>query len=161
MNNTKSYVDMLVNSLNKKYEILRQLEKIEEKQEEAIFDSKVTPDKLNQLFDEKNKCIEKLEELDLGFEQLYERTREDILSDKEAYKEDILAMQDLIRKISDITVSLQARQTRNKEKYMAFFENKKKEIKTFKRSSKTVSNYYKNMYNSHQEGSSYFLDKKK
>ena len=161
MNQTKNYVDMLVNSLEKKYNTLLNMEKLEIKQEEFISNKKVTAEELSNLFDEKARYIEKLEELDLGFEKLYERTTIDIKDNKELYKEEILKMQDLIRKISDLTVSLQARQNRNKEKYKVFFENKKQEIKQFKKSSKTVSNYYKNMYNSHQEGSSYFLDKKK
>ena len=161
MKETKSYIDMLINSLQKKYDVLVILDKNERKQEEALAGQKVTPDELNALFDEKNNCINKLEELDLGFERLYERTREEINANKDMYKKEIILMQDIIRRISDLTVSLQARQTRNRERYMAFFENKKQEVKKFKRSSKTVSSYYKNMYNSHQEGESYFLDRKK
>ncbi len=161
MTRTKNYVDMLVNSLDKKYNTLLSIEKLEIKQEEAILNKKITPEELEEIFNEKGRCIEKLEELDLGFEQLYERTKIDIGENKELYKEEIIRMQDLIRKISDLTVSLQARQNRNRDRYVSFFENKKQEIKQFKKSSKTVSNYYKNMYNSHQEGSSYFLDKKK
>ena len=152
---------MLINSLQKKYNVLVTLDKNERKQENALAGQEITPDELEALFDEKNNCISKLEELDLGFEKLYEKTREEITSNKEMYKEEIMHMQDLIRKISDLTVSLQARQTRNRERYMAFFDNKKQEVKKFRRSSKTVSSYYKNMYNSHQEGESYFLDKKK
>ncbi|MBE5935014.1 MAG: flagellar protein FliT [Lachnospiraceae bacterium] len=161
MNETKNYIDILVDSLEKKYNTLVKIEEIEKKQEDVLLGKKVSATEFNDLFDEKGKYIEKLEELDLGFEKLYERVKEELGDNKDTYKEEILAMQDLIRKISDLTVSLQARQNRNKEKYMAFFSNKKQEIKQFKMSSKTVSNYYKNMYNSHQEGSSYFLDKKK
>ena len=161
MKETKSYIDMLINSLQKKYNVLVTLDKNERKQENALAGQEITPDELEVLFDEKNNCISKLEELDLGFEKLYEKTREEIIGNKDMHKEEIMHMQDLIRKISDLTVSLQARQTRNRERYMAFFDNKKQEVKKFRRSSKTVSSYYKNMYNSHQEGESYFLDKKK
>ena len=160
MRETKSYVDMLVNSLKKKYDTLLELEKLEKKQE-ALLQEEVTPEKIDNILNAKNDNMNKLEDLDLGFEKLYERAREDIAENKELYKEEIIKMQDLIRNISDLTASLRAMQTRNKERYMAFFDNKKHEVKQFKRSSNTVSNYYKNMYNSHQEGSSYFLDKKK
>ena len=124
MNETKNYVDMLINSLNKKYNTLLNLEKLEIRQEEVLANKKITADELGDLFDDKGKCIEKLEELDLGFEKLYERTKIDISDNKDLYKEEILIMQNLIRKISDLTVSLQARQNRNKERYVAFFENK-------------------------------------
>ena len=119
---------MLINSLQKKYNVLVTLDKNERKQENALAGQEITPDELEALFDEKNNCISKLEELDLGFEKLYEKTREEIIGNKDMHKEEIMHMQDLIRKISDLTVSLQARQTRNRERYMAFFDNKKQGI---------------------------------
>ena len=161
MEQTKSYVDILVNSLEKKIRVLQQLEDLMEREDELFANTHISAEEVSEIIDTRDEYLNKLEELDLGFEKLYERVKEEITSNKEMYKTEILGMQDLIREISSRTVKLQAAQTRNKERYTHLFSKKKHEIKEFKLSNKTVSNYYKNSYNAHQEGSSYFLDKKK
>lgn len=161
MEQTKSYVDILVNSLEKKARVLQQLEEIMIREDEVFGNTNIRAEEVSEIIDTRNEYLNKLEELDLGFEKLYERVKDEMASNKEIYKSEILRMQDLIRDISEKTVKLQAAQTRNKDRYTHLFSKKKHEIKEFKLSNKTVSNYYKNTYNAHQEGSSYFLDKKK
>ena len=52
MTRTKNYVDMLVNSLDKKYNTLLSIEKLEIKQEEAILNKKITPEELEEKTEE-------------------------------------------------------------------------------------------------------------
>lgn len=161
MEQTRNYVDILVNSLERKLDVLTKLEALESREEELFSNDKVSVDEVKNFIDRRDEYLEKLVQLDDGFEKLYERVKVDISEDREAYKEQILRMQELIRQISSKSVSIQADEARHKESYRYLFDKKKQDIVEFKRSNKTVSNYYKNMYDAHQEGSSYFLDKRK
>lgn len=161
MEETRNYVDILVNSLERKLEVLTKLEALEAREEEIFSNDKVSVDEVKNFIDRRDEYLEKLVQLDNGFEKLYERVKIDIANDKEAYKEQIIHMQDLIKQISSKSVSIQAEEARHKDNYNDLFSKKRKEIVSFKRGNKTVANYYRNMYETHQEGNSYFLDKKK
>lgn len=161
MEQTRNYVDILVNSLERKLEVLTKLEILESKEEDVFSNSKVSVEEVKNYMDRRDEYINKLMQLDSGFEKLFQRVREEINDNKEAYKDEIIKMQQLIKEISSKSVSIQAVEGRHKEDYAKLFEKKKQDIVGFKKNNKSVTNYYKNMYNSHQEGSSYFLDKKK
>lgn len=161
MEQTRNYVDILVNSLERKLEVLTKLEILESKEEDVFSNSKVSVEEVKNYMGRRDEYINKLMQLDSGFEKLFQRVREEINDNKEAYKDEIIKMQQLIKEISSKSVSIQAVEGRHKEDYAKLFEKKKQDIVGFKKNNKSVTNYYKNMYNSHQEGSSYFLDKKK
>lgn len=161
MEQTRNYVDILVNSLERKLDVLNKLEVLESKEEDVFSNSKVSVEEVKNYMDKRDEYLNKLVQLDSGFEKLFQRVKEELNENKDVYKEEIVKMQKLIKEISSKSVSIQAVEERHKENYTKLFDRKKQDIVDFKKSNKTVTNYYKNMYNSHQEGSSYFLDKKK
>ena len=158
MDNT-TYVHILIDTLTKKNSLLDKLIQITTMQEEYITLTPPDMDNFETSLNEKETLIEKINELDEGFEKIYEHVKEEITSNKINHKEDILELQSLIKQVTEKSAKLQALEIRNKKSLEIFFSNKKKEIKDFKQSSKTASNYYKNMMNQ-QSGESYFLDKK-
>ena len=158
MDNT-TYVHILIDTLTKKNSLLDKLIQITTMQEEYITLTPPDIDNFETSLNEKETLIEKINELDEGFEKIYEHVKEEITSNKINHKEDILELQSLIKQVTEKSAKLQALEIRNKKSLEIFFSNKKKEIKDFKQSSKTASNYYKNMMNQ-QSGESYFLDKK-
>lgn len=160
MNNNSTYIQVMIQSLNKKSEVLEKIIEYTTDQELVLAQNEVDLDKFGDLIDEKQKWIEQLNLLDTGFEKLFERVKEEIQLHRELYQEEIVEMQQLIKKITDLGVVLQTSEIRNKVRFEQYSTSKKKEIRAFKMSNTSASKYYQNMANQHQ-GQSYFLDKKK
>lgn len=157
--NNHTYINILINTLTKKDDLLDRIIQITLLQEECVDEQTFNMDQFDQIVEEKQPMIEQLNQLDDGFEQVYDHVKEEISNHKDQYKEEILVLQQLIKQVTEKSVNLQAIELRNKNKITMLFSCKKKEIKNFKMSKQTVTNYYKSMPNQHQ-GQSYFLDKK-
>lgn len=156
----EEYVTILVESLQKKNKILDQIRAANEEQKILLADETLGPEDFEKTIDKKAKLIEELNQLDDGFEQLYERVRPEIELHMELYAVQIEEMQELIREIVAKTMSAQAEETRNKQLIETKFLAVKKQIREVKSSQKAVNTYYKNMM---QRGviDSQFLDRKK
>ncbi len=157
-NNT--YVHILTDTLSKKSFLLDELIQITEMQERYITLTPPDMDNFETSLEDKEILINKINELDDGFEKIYEHVKNEIISNRVNHKEAIIELQNLIKQVTEKSTKLQTLEIRNKKSLEIFFANKKKEIKDFKRSSETATNYYKNMMNQ-QLDESYFLDKKK
>ncbi|MDF2524743.1 MAG: hypothetical protein K0R31_2384 [Clostridiales bacterium] len=158
MDNT--YIHILTDTLVKKNAILDQLIQITLLQENYITLTPPDLEKFELTIPEKDVLIDRLNQLDIGFERIYERVRDELSNNRLYHKDEILGLQELIRQITEKSTRMQAAEMRNKNKIEIVFANRKKDIKNFKMSSKTVSNYYRNMSGQYP-GESYFLDKKK
>ena len=158
-NKGKTYLSLLEDSLKKKNRLLDHLLKLTQEQEELIKEEDIEDDKFDKIIEEKEPLIEKVTELNIGFEQVYDRIKEELVSNKDKYHEEIQSLQRLIQELTDKGVRLQALEKRNKVNIELYLKDKRNDIKNFKLSNKTVSNYYKNMANQNQEAS-YFFDKK-
>lgn len=150
----------MIQSLNKKREVLEKIIEYTLEQELVLSESEVDLDRFGDLIDEKQKWIDQLNLLDTGFEKLFERVKEEIQLHRENYQVEIEEMQKLIKIITDQGIVLKTSELRNKVSFEQYSANKKKEIRAFKMSNTSVSKYYQNMADQHQ-GQSYFLDKKK
>jgi flagellar biosynthesis/type III secretory pathway chaperone len=118
------------------------------------------PEAFDVIFDKKDELIKELELLDRGFSTVYTRVKEELIGNKEAYKEEIAKMQALITEITDKSMNIQATEKRNKEALMSRMDMVKREIYQAKNTKKIASNYYKSM-----NGLNYvepqFMDRKK
>ncbi|BCN32553.1 flagellar protein FliT [Anaeromicropila herbilytica] len=161
MNNNKTYIELLVNSIGTKAKVLDEIILITKEQEKMLsIGSNMDIDKFNDSTEEKGVLIDRLNELNDGFELLYSRVKDEFITNKEQYKAEIITIQDLIKLVTEKSIQIQAMEKRNRSAFEIYMTNQKKEIKDFKISSKTATSYYKNMADQHQ-GQSYFLDKKK
>lgn len=156
----ETYIKFLVQSLEKKLEILGTLERLTKEQQTLFMQSSLDEKESDKLYIEKNQQIEILNDMDRGFEQVYSRVANEIKSNQYHYKSDIAKLQALILQITDLTVSLQALEKRNSETMKQYFSNKRNEIKVGRKNNQMVTNYYKNM-SGHQDEQSYFYDQKK
>lgn len=156
----QAYIQLLNETLGKKKELLICLTNLTEQQEEVIASDTFDEALFNETVSLKDNHIRTLNELDEGFEKLYESVKTELISNKHNYMEEIKALQELIADITDLSVKLQALEKRNKSKLEILFARKRKEIKTSRLSSKTAANYYKTM-SKQQEVQSLFYDKKK
>lgn len=155
------YIKILVDTLKKKKEALSFLVLLTKEQEKLLKEDMFSQEDFNRTLEEKDKVIKTLNELDDGFEAFYQRLELVIQKEKAIYKEELKEAQELIAGIMDMSVRLQALEAKNKESFTRKLTEQKQEIRSFKTSSQTAEKYYQHMANQHQEGQSYFLDKKK
>ena len=66
------------------------------------------PEAFDVVFDKKDELIKELEQLDRGFSTVYTRVKEELIGNKDAYKEEIAKMQALITEITDKSMNIQA-----------------------------------------------------
>ncbi len=156
----KNYIQLLVDTMKKKLEVLDQLSGITQEQENIIGADSFDDSRFLNTIDEKEKLLKSLEELDGGFDRAFERIREELLGNKYRYETEIRALQSYIAEVTDRSVMLQAMELRNKSKLEQYLSRARKEIRSSKLSSENVVKYYKSMTNQ-AEGQSYFYDKKK
>lgn len=155
------YVSVLQDSLHSKWEVLKALLDLTQQQEKVLSQENVDTDAFDELMQKKEVLIERLEKLDSGFQELFDKIGTALKGEPQQYKTQILDLQDHIRKITECGVKIQRLEQTNKEKFALFLSQKRKEIREFKVSNKTAVSYYQNMANQHHDWQSYFLDKKK
>lgn len=158
---TKTYLVVLQDSLIKKVKILDRLIEYTKEQADRLKENPVNIEGFESLIDDKDNLINELNSLDDGFDKIYKHLQENLSGNSIFYKQDIIDMQNSIKEIVDKSTKLKALEINNKNKVENYFMSRKNEVKNFKVSNQTASNYYKNMADQHQEGQSYFLDKKK
>lgn len=160
MDTVYTYISVLIDTLKKKKAVLEKIYARTIQQREVLQSEKFDENEFQKIISLKEMLIHELEQLDKGFEQVYERVSLAMKYNKDIYKEQILEAQDLIHEIMDLGVSIQAMEKQNKERFPASIMEKRKQYGSIKTNSKRVTNYYKNMPNIHQTGQSYFVDQK-
>lgn len=143
MSNT--YITALTESLEKKVEVLTQIKRKNEEQSKIIEEPNFSFEKFDINTEEKGVLIYKLEKLDDGFEMVYEKVREELNLNKDAYKDEIKRMQDLITKITELSTCIQAQELRNKTAVESVFKSERDRIKTTRSGAKALKSYSDSM----------------
>lgn len=154
------YLEMLTTSLERKEQILKELIELTDQQGQVLTEEELNIEKFDSLLQRKRSCIERLEKLDQGFEQVYQRVRDIIQERPGKYHEKIQKLQEQIGQLTELGVSLEVQERRNKERFEFLLANSRSKIRNYKVSNQAAAQYYKNMANRFQ-GDSYFVDKKK
>ncbi len=155
-----TYVRMMLDVLNKKEVHLAKLLELTQEQETVLKNEEFNEAEFALLIEKKSGHLRKLEEFDNGFQSIYNRVAEEIKTNKDEYKDQILEMQALITAVTDIGVKLSALEEKNKTMLENKLQGRKQNIRQFKVSKQTADKYYKNMIGM-QTGASYFMDQKK
>ena len=158
MEMTENYLQILSESLDKKIVILEELNRLTEVQKSIVsaeeFDDSAFEDNINK----KSGLINEVQNLDKGFEMLYNNIKQQIEGNKEQYRSQIAELQTKIRKVLDDSTSLQVAEASNKRLIESRFASMKKEVYQVKKSRDMAVNYYRTMNNITTEP--YFMDKK-
>lgn len=154
------YINILCQTLQKKNGILDELLLLNEKQGQLAKSDTTEVEEFQGLLDEKALLIKELDQLDNGFELSYDRIKDSFPLYKDSYQTVIQKMQQNIAEISKKVMEIQRLELKNKDSIQLQFSSMRKKIKEFNVSSKSISNYYKNMSNAFN-GESQFMDKKK
>ncbi len=156
----KNYLQILSQSLNKKLDILLQIRIKNEEQRVMLLDENLTPEEFDRNIEEKGALVEKLELLDQGFEDIYERIQEMLKANKEHYREEIQKLQEQIRQITAESNNIQAEEQRNYKLAQQKFSSIKKQVREVKASHKIVNQYYRTMTKTNYMDSHFMDDKK-
>ena len=141
----ETYVDIMLQSLNKKLQVLDSIIEQNIKQKEILEDPKAEVEEFDRCVEEKSKLIEQMQQLDSGFEKLFDRVKEELDRHKEDYADAIATMQSCIRRITDKSMEIQAQEARNHDLMVHKFAFVKETAKNVRTNSKIASQYYKNM----------------
>ena len=156
----ENYLEILGNSLCKKLSVLDEIIAYNNLQEQLLKQKKLSVEELDENMNQKDALIRKLTELDEGFESLYERIKEQLQTNKEAYRDQIRHLQGLISQVTEKSVSIQAQEARNKKLLEDYFASERSQLRQGRKSSKAAYGYYKSMSNSNVIPSQ-FMDQKK
>ena len=153
------YMDMLVECLEKKNQILDNLKRLNKKQTELIQDENFSLNEFDKCVEEKGILIDNILKLDSGFEGLYNKVGKTVAANPSEYKEQLSKMQKLITEITEKSVSIQAEEERNKALIESRFKREKTRIKSGRSQSRVAMDYYNSM-NKLNHVDSQFWDKK-
>lgn len=154
----------MVDSLKSKVDVLETILKKTRFQEELIK-SKTYDDinwsQFDVLIEEKDQAISRIETLDDGFQQIFDKMKDEIDANRSLYASDIKDMQELIKKVTDLGVSIQALEERNRQEIERIVMSSKKEIKSAKKKLKVSGAYIASMYGGNSQPESTKIDNKK
>lgn len=160
MKQVSDYLKILEESLSKKVTVLQALLEESKRQSEIADSEELDLDAFEETLEQKEALLNQLEELDNGFDSVFEQIHAEVKQDAKKYKNEIQSLQQLIRKCTDIGVEIQATEERNKAKLAVKFAGQQRELRQIKTSTQVASTYYKSM-SSQQMSDPYFLDEKK
>ena len=155
-----NYLSVLEDSLKKKLQILDELTDYTTQQQELLKVEELDYEAFDRLVDQKEPLIEKIMELDQGFETVYDRIKEQLLGNKEQYAAQIRALQSLIGELTDKSVKLQTMEQRNKSAVEQQFRKSREKIRQGRQNKQAALNYYKNMNNANYVPPRFLDDKK-
>ncbi len=142
------YVQIMIESLSKKSELLDKIISSNEEQHECVanktFDE-VDWDSFNLIVEQKQQVIDRIVKMDDGFQTLYDRVKEQLNEDKNKYADEIREIQRLIGIITDQGAKITTGEERNRKIIEKTFSNRKKENKRTRNSLKVASSYAQTM----------------
>ena len=154
------YESVMIQSLQKKVQVLDEIIEKNKEQQQILEQEEFDGDAFEQNVEEKGNLIDHINFLDEGFEELYSRVKAVLETEKQAHKEDILLMKQLITEITEKSVTIQSEEVRNRRLVERRFSQERKKVKSMRNSSTVAKQYYTNMAKLNYVDAQ-FMDKKK
>lgn len=156
----QSSAQILLQSLEKKNQLLDRMIRQNGVQEEILKQDEFDMGAFDEAIDLQGSYVEQLEMLDRGFETVYDRVREELIENKESYREEITRMKEQIQQITDKIVTLNAGNMRNKMLAENQFKRKRQAIGAGASKNKVAKNYYNSMNNLNYVSPQFYDNKK-
>ena len=144
----EDYIQIMIESLSKKSELLDRIIRKNEAQHECVAGKdydEVDWDAFNLIVAEKQTAIDRIVKMDEGFQSLYDRVKEQLNDGKDKYADKIKEIQRLITKVTEQGVKITTGEARNRKIIEKLFVNRKKEIKRTRNSLKVANSYAQTM----------------
>ena len=142
---TGNYLTLLEESLQKKLQVMEEIQQYNLRQQELFQSGEADIDRFDEYVEEKGKLIDKLNELDDGFENLYSKVAKELADNREKYTDQIKRLKGLVTQVTESSVTIQAQEARNKKLIEDFFRKERESISMNRKTSKAAYDYYKNM----------------
>ncbi len=156
----ENYIAILIQSLEKKISVLEEISRENKRQREVLQEADLDPDAFQATADRKEQLIEQVGFLDDGFEKMYARVKDALQEEKQAYKQEITQLKELIVKVTELTMTVQKEEWDNRNLAEQQFSNSKKKVRQMKDTKRVARQYYKNMAKLNYVDPQ-FMDKKK
>lgn len=156
----ENQLTILAESLEQKIQVLKKIQEYNRLQEQTFTNGEAKLQSFDSAVEEKGRLIEELKRLDEGFELLYERLARQLEGNREKYAPQIRGIQQLITQVTELSVSIQAQEVRNKQLIEQFFAKERAGLRQNRKSSKAAYDYYKGMNNTAFPQSRYYDNKK-
>ena len=114
MNQTGTYVNIMRESLERKRKYLTEILKLTNEQSVIAAAEKFDEERFSEIVEKKDVLIDNINEIDKGFSSVYDRVRIEIQQNPSAYRDKLLAIQELIRACVDLGVQIEAVEERNR-----------------------------------------------
>ncbi len=160
MEKKNTYIDILIQSLEKKLIVLDKIIDMNLEQKGILAEHPLDTDALDKNLNLKGELIDELNLLDEGFEEVYERIKQELNLNRENYKDEIKLMQSLISKITEKSVTIRAEEERNRVAAEKQFSSMRNEVRHAKRSKSAATQYYSSMSKVNYVDAQ-FMDKRK
>lgn len=157
---TENYLNILEESLEKKLQVMAEIQKYSLLQQEIFQSQDADIEKFDEYVDKKDTLLGELTALDDGFEVLYRNVSGELQDNREKYAEQIRRLQKLVSRVTEESVMIQAQEARNKKLVEDYFRRERAGIAKSRRSSKAAYDYYKGMSGSGIETSQLYDNKK-
>lgn len=141
----ENYIAILIQSLEKKISVLEEISRENKRQREVLQEADLDPDAFQATADRKEQLIEQVGFLDDGFEKMYARVKDALQEEKQAYKQEITQLKELIVKVTELTMTVQKEEWDNRNLAEQQFSNSKKKVRQMKDTKQVARQYYNNM----------------
>ena len=157
----RTYLQILIDTLRKKQEIMEELYRLTQVQSEILGQMDFDEDAFEETLQKKEIRIRELQKCDEGFDRTYQYVRDELLAKKELYQKEGRKLQELIRACTEAGIRMESLEQQNKARFERAVFQKRQSIGQFYVKNQVAHTYNRYMVNQHQEGNSYFMDKKK
>ncbi len=157
---TEDYLSILEESMEKKLQVMAEIQKYSLLQQEIFMAQDADLDKFDEYVDKKDELLRELAALDNGFETLYGNVSKELQDHREKYAEQIKRIQELVTRVTEASVTIQTQEARNKKLVEDYFRRERAGIAKNRRSSKAAFDYYRGMSGSAAETSKLYDNKK-
>ena len=147
MNETGMYVGVLKDSLKRKKSYLDEIAELTIKQGELAAQDRFNEESFGETVEKKETLINNINEIDKGFTSVYDRIRDNLLREKDTYKEELMEIQALINACMDKGNEIEVLEERNRHKLETIFAGERKNLRQVKNSRSIANKYYKAMSN--------------
>lgn len=155
----ESQLNILSESLDQKIKVLEEIQQYNLKQEQAFKNDEADIIGFDEAVEEKDRLIERLMRLDDGFETMYAKLAEELKENRMQHAAQIKVLQEKIAKVTEMGVTIQAQEARNKKLVEDYFAKARAGVRQNRQSSKAAYDYYKSMSGANL-AQSQFMDSK-
>lgn len=157
---TENYLKVLEESLERKLQIMAKIQECNLSQQGILQAQNVNLDEYDKFVDQKGALIEELMALDSGFENLYRNVEQELQNNRQKYTAEIKHLQELVTRVTEESVKIQAQEARNKKQVEDYFRKERAGIAQNRKNSKAAFDYYKGMSGSGYVTSQFYDNKK-